>query len=343
MEIIIHNLKHGLMITIFVFVMMVFIDYLGVLTRGKFNTIVKGGLFRQYVIAAFLGATPGCLGAFMCVSFYIHGLISFGALTGAMIATAGDESYVMFAMIPKQAFIIHLVLFILGIIFAALVDKTIVFLKIKPCQECSIPNIHLEDEECRCLNKIEIFGNLRDMSFVRFLLLFFVIISLFGFLSGSIGPEKWDWMRITFVVLLILTVFIFTTVPEHYLEEHIWKHIVKKHLWKIFLWTFGVLLITDIGLKFWNLDAFIKSRMSWVLLLAAIIGIIPESGPHLIFVTLFANGSIPFSVLLTSSIVQDGHGMLPLLSYTLRDSLLIKIFNLIIGLGLGLLLLSLGY
>jgi hypothetical protein len=342
MEIIIHNLKHGLMITIFVFVMMVFIDYLGVLTSGKFNTIVKGGLFRQYVIAAFLGATPGCLGAFMCVSFYIHGLISFGALTGAMIATAGDESYVMFAMIPKQAFIVHLVLFILGIIFAALVDKTIVFLKIKPCQECSIPNIHLE-KECRCLNKIEIFGNLRDMSFVRFLLLFFVIISLFGFLSGSIGPEKWDWMRITFVVLLILTVFIVTTVPEHYLQKHIWNHIGKRHLWKIFLWTFSVLLITDIGLKFWNLDAFIKSHMPWVLLLAAIIGMIPESGPHLIFVTLFANGSIPFSVLLTSSIVQDGHGMLPLLSYTLRDSLLIKIFNLIIGLGLGLLLLSLGY
>jgi len=343
MEIIIHNLKHGLMITIFVSIMMIFIDYLGVLTKGKFNKIVKGNLLTQYIVASFLGATPGCLGAFMCVSFYVHGLISFGALAGSMIATAGDESYVMFAMIPKQAFIIHFVIFIIGIISAALIDKAIIFLKIKPCQECSIPNIHLEDEECKCLNKIEILENLKKMSFVRFLLLFYLIISLFGFFTGIIGPEKWNWVKITFVSLLIFALFIVITVSEHYLQEHIWNHIIKKHIWKVFLWTFGVLLITDIGLKFWNLEEFVKTHMHWVLLLAAIIGIIPESGPHLIFVTLFAKGVIPFSVLLTSSIVQDGHGMLPLLSYTLRDSILIKIFNLIIGLGIGFLLFLLGY
>ncbi|MCK4348834.1 MAG: hypothetical protein KAW47_09485, partial [Thermoplasmatales archaeon] len=52
----------------------------------------------------------------------------------------------------------------------------------------------------------------------------------------------------------------------------------------------------------------------WVLLIASLIAIIPEFGPHLVFVTMFAKGLIPFSVLLASSIVQDGHGMLPLLS-----------------------------
>lgn len=35
--------------------------------------------------------------------------------------------------------------------------------------------------------------------------------------------------------------------------------------------------------------------------------------------------------------------MLPLLSYTIRDSLLIKLFDLIIGMGLGAILFSLGY
>jgi len=47
-------------------------------------------------------------------------------------------------------------------------------------------------------------------------------------------------------------------------------------------------------------------------------------------------------VLLASSIVQDGHGMLPLLSYSVRDSILMKLFSLLIGLGIGLVLWAIG-
>jgi hypothetical protein len=83
--------------------------------------------------------------------------------------------------------------------------------------------------------------------------------------------------------------------------------------------------------------------MFWVLVIASLVAVVPESGPHLIFVALFADGLVPFSVLLASSIVQDGHGMLPLLSYTLKDSVLIKLFNLAIGLGLGIILYTLGW
>jgi hypothetical protein len=72
------------------------------------------------------------------------------------------------------------------------------------------------------------------------------------------------------------------------------------------------------------------------------VGIIPESGPHMIFVMMFASGLIPFSILLTSSIVQDGHGMLPLFSYTIKDSVLIKLFNLLFAIVIGLPLFLLG-
>jgi len=63
---------------------------------------------------------------------------------------------------------------------------------------------------------------------------------------------------------------------------------------------------------FVDIQAWISTNLFVVMFLAVVIGIIPESGPHLIFVTLFAQGSIPFSILLASSIVQDGHGMLSL-------------------------------
>ncbi len=128
----------------------------------------------------------------------------------------------------------------------------------------------------------------------------------------------------------------------HYVRHHVWGHILKQHLWKVFLWTLGALVAVKVGMSELHLDQLASQYSLILLFLAAVIGLIPESGPHLIFVTLFANHLIPFSILLTSSIVQDGHGMLPMLSYSTKDSLVIKAFNFGIGLGLGLMLYALG-
>jgi len=50
-------LKHALIITFFVFVMMMLIDYINVMTRGRLSLTVRGGRWRQYFVASFLGAT----------------------------------------------------------------------------------------------------------------------------------------------------------------------------------------------------------------------------------------------------------------------------------------------
>jgi hypothetical protein len=36
----------------------------------------------------------------------------------------------------------------------------------------------------------------------------------------------------------LLALFIVSTVPEHFLEEHLSEHIVKVHIPRVFLWTF---------------------------------------------------------------------------------------------------------
>jgi hypothetical protein len=329
------------MITAFVFVMMVLIDYINVLTRGKMNKAVRGGLFRQYVTASFLGTTPGCLGAFMNVSFYVHGLLSFGAMVGGMIATSGDEAFVMLTLFPGTALLLFVILFLMGIVFAWISDKMALILKIKPCQECQLSVLHLE-EECKCFDRKDVWAHFKKLSLARFLLFILLVVFLCGIASGSIGTPTWDWKRVTFLVLLSIAVFIVSTVPEHYLEEHIWTHIAKKHLWRVFLWSFFAILFLDLAFKYFSLQAFVQEHMLWVLLIASLIAVIPESGPHLIFVVMFANGLIPFSVLLASSIVQDGHGMLPLLSYTVRDSVLIKLFNLAFALIIGAILYFIG-
>ncbi len=95
--------------------------------------------------------------------------------------------------------------------------------------------------------------------------------------------------------------------------------------------------------SFFDLRSMLADNSWLVLLAAAIVGIIPESGPHLLFVNLFVQGIVPFSVLVASSVVQDGHGMLPLLAHSRGDFLRIKAVNLVFGLGAGALLMAAGF
>ncbi|MCK5368493.1 MAG: hypothetical protein KAQ62_08065, partial [Cyclobacteriaceae bacterium] len=79
------------------------------------------------------------------------------------------------------------------------------------------------------------------------------------------------------------------------------------------------------------------------LIVAVLVGIIPESGPHLIFVTLFAQGTIPISILLASSVSQDGHGMLPLLAESKKGFFAVKLVNIIVALLTGIIGYLLGF
>jgi hypothetical protein len=121
----------------------------------------------------------------------------------------------------------------------------------------------------------------------------------------------------------------------HYFTVHIWQHIFKTHVIRIIIWTFFSLLAINILLQLFPIGSFVQQNVIWIIIAAVLIGIIPQSGPHLVFVSLYASGVVPFSVLLASSISQDGHGMLPMLSYSLRDSIVIKSFNVVFALIIG--------
>ena len=109
--------------------------------------------------------------------------------------------------------------------------------------------------------------------------------------------------------LIVLAVLIFG--EDHFVDEHLWRHVVTKHLPSCFAWTFGVLLLLGFGLHYLNIESWISSNTALMIILAALVGCIPESGPHLIFVTLYASGVVPLPVLLASSFpLTDSENML---------------------------------
>jgi hypothetical protein len=330
--------EHALMITGFVFVMMLVIEYVNVQTRGVWHDSLRKSKWKQYLLSGFLGATPGCLGAFTVVALYSHRIVSFGALVAAMIATSGDEAFVMLAMFPGKAILLTLIIFAIGIISGYLLDK---FLPLKFLgKEVQLHKLTLHEEDvCICYppGGGQILTQLRHCSFQRALLIVFLLIFIIGLVFGEIGPQNWNWIRITLLITSSISLFIVTTVPEHFLEEHLWKHIVKVHVPRIFMWTFGALLVVHFVVGSLHLEHWIAANKLIILIIACLVGLIPESGPHMIFVTLFAQGSIPFSILMASSIVQDGHGMLPMLAESKRGFVSVKLVNLLVGFLVGIL------
>lgn len=330
-------------ISLFVFLMMVVVDYVNVFTEGRLTRSMKGGKFRQYLTAGILGSTPGCLGSFLAVTMYIRGMLGFGALSACMIASSGDAAFVMLSRIPVPALILFGILLVLGTLSGWIGDLLAKKVGFEPCMTCEEQDHHLEVNQCKSWPENGVFDVWKKPILLRFAFLFLVIISLLSVFFGVLGPDHWNWIRVAIVVLLLFGMFVVFTVPDEYLIEHIWEHVAKEHLLKIFAWTLVTLVSLTLVEHFVDLQAALTGRMAWMVLAAGLVGILPDSGPHLFFVFLFADGTIPFSVLLTSSIVQDGHGMLPLLSVSVKDSLMVKAFNLLLGLAVGYFTYAMGY
>ncbi len=313
-------LRGAVLISGLVVVMMMIIESFNVESDGRiFRSLKKSG-FAQVLVSALLGSVPGCVGGFAAVSLYTHRMLSFGALVAMMIATTGDESFMMLAMFPGKAAVLFLILFVLAVLTGLLIDRF--YSKGKPLPTRLEDSFELHGDGCEHQDghhhkEGRHFGRTRIFLFSGVVI--FIAALLLGLLEEEaesevlgVFNEEWTFWVFGALSLVVLAALLFAS--DHFVEEHLWEHIVRKHLPSIFLWTFGVLLVIGILFNFIDISAWISDNTALMILLAIVIGLIPESGPHLVFVTLFASGVIPFPVLLANSIVQDGHASLPLLA-----------------------------
>ena len=400
MHLFIDILRNSVLITGLVVVMMMMIESLNIESRGMLFKGLRRTKVGQVVVAALLGSVPGCMGGFATVSLYTHRLFSFGALVAMMIASSGDEAFVMLAMIPDKALVIFAVLFVIAVIAGVVVDRIYDRKHKANCEkhehedcgmdagcetgymvhECSEEHDHAEHKE---------HTNKRHFSWKRISMLVGLALFIAALATGNLGHDHHhneghaherheghmheghgheghvheghvheglvdhavesdaaekafhidllseDWMNVLFAGLSVIMLFVLLFASDHFVEEHLWNHIVKKHLPVIFAWTFGVLLVLGVALQYIDIDHWISDNTVLMILLATAIGIIPESGPHMIFVTLYAAGVIPMPVLLASCISQDGHASIPLLAESKKSFAWAKLINCIIALAVG--------
>ena len=330
-------ITQSLTITFFVFVMMVIVEAIHILSNGRWEAyFCTHGGFYQYLWAAILGATPGCLGSFAAVTLFQHRMFSLGALVTTMIATSGDEAFVMLYLFPQKAILLTGIMVLIGLLAGYLTDRLRRKDKSDP-EETGCDKLILHPyENVRVWRPWQdLSKDWRRLSLIRMVSVVGIFLLVIAFANGILGPPEWNWERISFILLGSIVLLIMLVFPEHFIEKHLWEHVIREHLLRIFLWTFGAMLLIHIGLYRLNISEWMQSNPLWLVLSAGLIGVIPESGPHLLFVTLFSKGFIGFIPLLVSSIVQDGHGMLPLLAFSRKRFVQVKAINLLVGLLIG--------
>ncbi len=286
--------EESISICLLVIVMMTLIEIFNVVSHGHALKGLAQHRFGQIAISSLLGLLPGCLGGFAGVSLYSHRMIGFGALIAMLIATTGDESFLMLALFPKKAMLMMAGLFILALIVGTATDVIIRLMQKRghwtSLGADRITNDNYEIHPCDCEHENH---------------------------HRHHHGENWKHKIM------------------HFLSDHVWHHVIKRHLPTIFAWTFGVLVIFGILSMYIDLESWIRGNTWLMIILATIIGLIPESGPHMIFVTMFASGVLPFPVLLASSIAQDGHACLPLLAENKRSFAWAKLLKSVIALAVG--------
>lgn len=337
------SIRTAVLVSGLVTVMMMLIEVFNVRSGGRILGGLRGHRVGQVLLSALLGAIPGCMGGFASVSLYTHGLISFGALVAMMIASSGDEAFVMLAMFPGRSAWIFLILFVLAVAVGLLTD-----LFHSKYDGCHSMNVHAEDREPKHEHK-----RTRHFGWQRVVMFLGVAVFIGALLAGWLEADEpetgnavagfnllsEEWMYWLFGVLSMGVLGMLFLAGDHFVEEHLWEHIVCHHLPAIFLWTFGTILIIGILMSCFDITTWISDNTILMILLAAAIGIIPESGPHLVFVSLYAAGVIPLPVVLASCISQDGHASLPLLAQSRDAFLKAKLINVGVAIITGLILL----
>ena len=405
MHLVVDIVRNSILITGLVIVMMMMIESMNIKSKGKFFKGLRKTPTGQVILGALLGSIPGCMGGFATVSLYTHRMFSFGALVAMMIASSGDEAFIMLAMIPEQAMILFAVLFVIAVLAGIIIDKIHLKVHVSRCdkhdhEDCGVQTdcegYEVHEHEGHEAHEHE--GSKRHFGWKRIVMFIGLAVFIAARATGNLSHDHSahahehehshahahnndiechcehhehnehissnchssacapatssmidqaerveksinlldeEWMNVLFAGLSVIVLFVLLFASDHFIEEHLWNHVIKKHLLTIFGWTFGVLLVLGIALQYIDIDHWISDNTALMILLATLIGIIPESGPHLIFVTLFAAGVVPFPVLLASSISQDGHASIPLLAESKKSFAWAKLINCVVALAAG--------
>ena len=274
--------------------------------------------------SAFLGVIPGCGGAIMVMSLYTRGVVSFGSVLAALIATMGDAAFLLIASKPQAALVILPVTFLTGIVSGYLV---------KPFTKNFINKISLKKD----LNK-----NLPKNKIPKYFYSFWLMCLIPGIILGVLNAFQ---IGISFYIFGIDLIHSFSFILAMYcillwvfnpltdiqmasIHENSLRRVADTTcfvtVWVIIAFvTYELIDLSTKGLIFDSLKYF----GPFIPLMAIIIGFIPGCGPQIMITSMYVSGQIPMSAQIGNSISNDGDALFPAIAISAKAAIIATLYS----------------
>lgn len=289
----------------------------------------------QVLIAAFLGALPGCGGAIIVITRYVSGSLSFGSVLATLTATMGDAAFLLIAKEPDTGLMIILLGFSVGSITGYIVD----WVHGKDFMRDSLPANNAdtdipvdhehEDLSSKTLDRLWLFlmlpglaiGLLQafqiDVDKVLFSSHNFAISGSLGFIGGCL------------CFMMYILPRLFPSLPRRTPDQNGALHRTISDTNFVTSWVIFAFLAFELTVHFTGFDlsdAF-EGIAIFTPIFAIFIGFLPGCGPQIIITSLYLSGLIPLSALVGNAISNDGDALFPAIAIAPKTAIVATLYS----------------
>ncbi|EOX1607448.1 putative manganese transporter [Vibrio cholerae] len=295
----------------------------------------------QVVIAALLGALPGCGGAIVVTTQFVSGKVGFGALVAVLTATMGDAAFLLLASQPVTG----LYVIGIGVVTGCITGLVINALHRDDFMRPALTKLSnkLRTSCCSATSAVSFKAiNLQGL-FWKYLLL---PASLVAFASSfqidinqvlSLPEMSIEWigalLAVSSMLLWALTQEIEdyqSTVSED--DKIRTSHPMQKAAQDtnfVSAWVIIAFLAFELTLHFtgFEIGANWGNWGVWMPALGIMIGLLPGCGPQILVTSLYLSGALPFSAQLSNAISNDGDALFPAIALAPKAALMATLYS----------------
>ncbi|EII3002182.1 putative manganese transporter [Vibrio cholerae] len=295
----------------------------------------------QVVIAALLGALPGCGGAIVVTTQFVSGKVGFGALVAVLTATMGDAAFLLLASQPVTG----LYVIGIGVVTGCVTGLVINALHRDDFMRPTLTELSnkLRTSCCSATSAVSFKAiNLQGL-FWKYLLL---PASLVAFASSfqidinqvlSLPEMSIEWigslLAVSSMLLWALTQEIEdyqSTVSED--DKIRTSHPMQKAAQDtnfVSAWVIIAFLTFELTLHFtgFEIGANWGNWGVWMPALGIVIGLLPGCGPQILVTSLYLSGALPFSAQLSNAISNDGDALFPAIALAPKAALMATLYS----------------
>lgn len=315
-------------VTVFVGLTLFIFHCLEVVLKVDTGALLERYSKYQIVIAAVLGALPGCGGAIIVVTQYSIGRTSFGAIVAVLASTMGDAAFLLIAKEPMTGLLILGLSIIAGVVSGYLVDTLHgrEFLQVDPApnRQASPPPFD--------------FGRLHWP---------WIALLILGAPIGFLAAFQIDVDALLGISHLALTVgclgavgsialwFMNPSTSASYVNRtevqssgHVWEKTTTDTCF-VTVWVVVAFLLFELSIHWtnWDLSAVFGTSLWVVPLIGVLVGLLPGCGPQVLTTSLYLQGVIPLSGQIGNAISNDGDALFPAFATARRASVVATLYT----------------